>query len=56
MIVHQGVYGVIAGKSVQNQRVERLNGDLNHHVNHPFSEIFHDIEFRGEYVKSEKLC
>ena len=48
MIQHQGVYGVIAGKSVQNQRVERLNGDLNRHVNRPFSEVFHNLEFRGE--------
>ena len=48
MIQHQGEYGVIAGKSVQNQRVERLNGDLNWHVNCPFSEIFHDLELRGE--------
>ena len=49
MIQHQGEYGaVIAGKSVQNQRVERLNGDLNRHVNRPFSEIFHDLQLRGE--------
>ena len=48
MIEHHGEYGVIAGTSVKNQRVERLNGDLNRHVNRPYSEVFHDLEFRGE--------
>lgn len=48
MIEHNGEYGVIAGTSVKNQRVERLNGDLNRHVNRPYSEVFHDLEFRGE--------
>ena len=49
MIQQQGEYGVICGKSVQNQRVERLNGDLNRHVNRPFSEVFHDSELRGQF-------
>ena len=48
MIQHEGEYGVICGKSVQNQRVERLNGEINRHVNRPFSEIFQDLELRGE--------
>ena len=47
MIEHDGEYGVIAGTSVKNQRVERVNGDLNRHVNRPYSEVFHDLEFRG---------
>ena len=48
MVRNNGERGVIAGKSVKNQRVERLNSDLNRQVNYPFAEIFGDLESRGE--------
>ena len=45
MINHQGPRSVIAGTSVRNQHIERLNGDVNVQVNRYFAETFHELEF-----------
>ena len=42
MVAHRGPRGVIAGTSVRNQRVERLNGDVNTQVNAFFAQVFRE--------------
>ena len=59
MINHQGPRSVIAGTSVRNQRVERLNGDVNVQVNRYFAETFRELEFEEKLDitnSTDKFC
>ena len=59
MINHQGPRSVIAGTSVRNQRVERLNGDVNVQVNRYFAETFRELEFEEKLDitnNTDKFC
>ena len=59
MIQHCGPESVIAGTSVRNQRVERLNGDVNVQVNRFYSQIFRELEFEEVLDitnASDKFC
>ena len=51
MIHHHGPSSVIAGSSIRNQRVERLNGDVNTKVNQYYAEIFRELEFERRLDK-----
>ena len=42
---HRSLNSVITGSSVCNQRIERLNGDVNVQVNRYYAEIFRELEF-----------
>ena len=59
MINHEGPRSVIAGTSVRNQRVERLNGDVNVQVNRYFAETFRELEFEEKLDitnSTDKFC
>ena len=59
MINHQGPRSVIAGTSVRNQCVERLNGDVNVQVNRYFAETFRELEFEEKLDitnSTDKFC
>ncbi len=59
MIHHQGPRSIIAGTSVRNQRVERLNGDVNVQVNRYFAETFRELEFEEKLDitnSTDKFC
>lgn len=59
MIHHRGPNSVIAGSSVRNQRIERLNGDVNVQVNRYYAEIFRELEFEEKLNianSTDKFC
>lgn len=59
MVQHNSPRSVIAGSSVRNQRVERLNGDVNVQVNQYFAEIFRELEFEEKLNianATDKFC
>lgn len=59
MVEHRGPTAVIAGSSVRNQRVERLNGDVNIQVNRFFAEVFRELEFENKLDitnPADKFC
>ena len=59
MVHQQGPRSVIAGPSVRNQRVERLNGDVNVQVNQYYAGIFRELEFEEKLNvtnPTDKFC
>ena len=59
MVQHNGPSSVIAGPSVRNQWVERLNGDVNVQVNRYYAEIFRELEFEDKLNitnPTDKFC
>lgn len=59
IVDHYGYDSVIAGTSVLNQRVERLNGDVNIQVNRFYAEIFRELEFEQKLDiinPTDKFC
>lgn len=59
MIHHRNPNSVITGSSVRNQRIERLNGDVNVQVNRYYAEIFRELEFEENLNianSTDKFC
>lgn len=59
MVEHRGISSVIVGSSVRNQRVERLNGDVNVQVNVFYAAVFRELEFDNKLDianPTDKFC